>query len=151
MPPVHSCSDLIAFVSLSWFTEALKAVSGSHTHDVPKMSPTYKRHWLTRLFPQLGETAIDSIKEQHQTFESLDTNLNVAGDSQVWNRASEMCMELQPHFTKEDFLQQSGIGPRANTASMVSQQAFIVHRSVRLLFPDFWANGACTQGVESDT
>lgn len=52
-----------------------------------------------------GETAIDSIGEQRQTFESLDKNSNVAGDSQVWNQASEMCTELQTHFTKEDFLQ----------------------------------------------
>lgn len=60
---------------------------------------------LTNSAVPVGETAIDSIEEQHQTFELPDNNFNVGGDSQVWNQASEMCMELQPHFTKEDFSQ----------------------------------------------
>lgn len=58
-----------------------------------------------------------------------------------------MCTELQPHFSKEDFLQprRKWNGPRASTASqhpMVSKQAFIVRCFILLPFPNFWANGA---------
>ena len=63
------------------------------------------------------ETATD-FKEQ-QTFEFRDKNLNVAGNSQGWNSTCEMCVELQPILTKEDFFQlRSELNwTRANTAS----------------------------------
>lgn len=68
------------------------------------------------------EIAIDCNKEQERPLSRLQKkkkqNLNVAGDSQVCNQASEMWTELQPHFT-EDFLQmrRETHGPRANTES----------------------------------
>lgn len=104
------------------------------------MRPTYNDTNFLCCYPT-GETATDLSEGQHQTFQSLDKNYNVSGDSQVWNQAREMCMELQPRFTKEDFLQLRGewSGTWAK-AAMVSQQAFIVLLSPRLLFPYSWAN-----------
>lgn len=107
------------------------------------MSPTHKGSDCLGCFPQLGTTTVESAEEQHQTFESLNKNLNVAGDSQVWNQASEMCGELQPHFTKEDFLQprRDWNGPCANTVSHgfpTGTHCALLHSSVISLLVSQW-------------
>lgn len=73
------------------------------------MSPTYKggdwlcswgnNHWFSR-------RATPDLWIAWKTFKCG-----------IWNQASEMCRELQPHFTKEDFLQprKEKNGPWANT------------------------------------
>lgn len=97
MPSVHSCSDLMAVVSVSWFREALIAASGSHTDDMtfPNESHLHKKtpDWLGCL-PNWGTSYWFKMKSNARPFEWLDKNLNVAGDFQVWNQASEMCTEL---------------------------------------------------------
>lgn len=112
MPLVHSCSDLIAVVSVSWFTAALIAVSLSlHSVDVPKMSPTYK-----------GTDWLGSWGNNHWFHWRATPDHWIAWQTfkcRIWNQSSEMCRELQPHFTKEHFLQRrrEKNRPWANTTS----------------------------------
>lgn len=127
------------------FTEALKAASGSHKDDVPQMRPTYERRWLTRLFPQLGKQPLIQLKSNTRP-------LNCLTKISMWLAIHQSGIRLvrcernynHTSLRKISYNQEeSGMGPGPTPHPVVSQQASIVHCSIRLLFPYFWADGAC--------